>query len=186
MGPAHLGVGFAAKTIAPKAPLWSLLVASEVLDLLSFGFIALGVEKVATSQTDFSHGVQTITPGSTPWSHGLVMSIVWSLLFGMLAFLFTKNRRVGVVLGLVVFSHWVLDFVVHPPDLPLLFVGSSEVGLGLWTSGPGIIISMILEFVLLGGGIAIYVAWRRKEKKEFVSNEQGVRAQPAALSRSEK
>jgi hypothetical protein len=165
MGPAHFGVGFAAKTVAPKAPLWSLLVASEVLDLLSFGFIALGVEKVATSQTDFSHGVQTITPGSVPWSHGLVMSIVWSLLLGTIAYLISKNKRTSIVLGLVVFSHWVLDFIVHPPDLPLLFAGSPEMGLGLWTSGPGLIASIVLEFALLGGGIAIYIAWRRKEKQ---------------------
>jgi membrane-bound metal-dependent hydrolase YbcI (DUF457 family) len=165
MGPAHFGVGFAAKAVAPKAPLWSLLVASEVLDLLSFGFIALGIEKVATSQTDFNHGIQTITPGSIPWSHGLVMSIVWSLIVAGIAYLISKNRRTSIVLGLVVFSHWVLDFIVHPPDLPLLFEGSPVVGLGLWTSGSGLIASVILEFVLLGGGVAIYIAWRRKEKQ---------------------
>jgi hypothetical protein len=161
--PGHLGIGFAAKKFAPNAPLWTLLIASEALDLLSAVFIATGVEKMASTQMDFNQGIQTITPGSVPWSHGLFMSIVWSLFFGAIAFLITNNQRTGFVLGLVVFSHWVLDFIVHLPDLPLLFVGSPEVGLGLWSSGLGLIVSLILELVLLSGGVAIYVHWRRKE-----------------------
>jgi len=161
--PGHLAVGFAAKKFAPEAPLWSLLVASEALDLLSFVFLTLGIEKTATQQIDINNGVQILTSGSIPWSHGLFMSVVWSLLFGLLAFAFTKNRRASILIGLVVFSHWVLDFIVHPPDLPILFHNSPELGLGLWTSGPGLIISIILEFALLVGGIAIYVTWRRRE-----------------------
>ena len=164
MGPGHLGVGFAAKIVAPKAPLWSLLIASELIDLLSFGFIAAGIEKVAVSQTDFKFGVQTITPGSVPWSHGLAMSIVWSLLFGVLSLIYFRDRRTSIILGLVVFSHWILDFIVHPPDLPLFLEGSPNLGLGLWTSGPGLIASIVLEFVLLGGGIAIYWIARKRNK----------------------
>jgi membrane-bound metal-dependent hydrolase YbcI (DUF457 family) len=166
MGPGHFGIGFVARPFAPKAPLWTLLVASEALDLLSFGFIAIGMEKMAFSLTDFEHGIQTITPGSIPWSHGLFMSLVWSLLFGALACLVYRDRRTGVVVGLVVFSHWILDFIVHAPDLPLLFEGSPVVGLGLWTSGPGLLLSGILELLLLGGGVAFYLAARkRKEQK---------------------
>jgi hypothetical protein len=56
----------------------------------------------------------------------------------------------------------VLDFIVHGPDLPLLFGGSPLVGLGLWTSGPGLIISGILELGLLAGGIAVYLVTRRR------------------------
>ena len=163
MGPGHLGVAFAAKPLAPKAPLWTLLVASEALDILCFGFVAIGMEKVAVSQTDFQHGVQTITPGAIPWSHGLFMSIVWSVLFTTIAYWFFKNWRTSGMIGLVVFSHWILDFIVHPPDLPLLFRNSPELGLGLWTSGPGLILSAVLEFVLLGGGIAIYLISRRRK-----------------------
>jgi membrane-bound metal-dependent hydrolase YbcI (DUF457 family) len=164
MGPGHLGIGLAAKPAAPKAPLWVLLVASEGLDLLSFGFIAIGMEKMAVSQTDFAHGVQTITPGSIPWSHGLFMSLVWSLLFGALAYLAFRDRRTSIVIAAVVFSHWVLDLIVHPPDLPLLFEGSPVVGLGLWTSGPGLVVSLLLEIVLLAGGIAIYIRTRKRKQ----------------------
>lgn len=166
MGPGHLGIGLAAKPVAPEVPLWVLLVASEVLDLLSFGFIALGVERTSITLTDFNQGMRTITQSSIPWSHGLFMSLVWSLLFGALAYLIYRDRRTSAVLGLVVFSHWVLDFIVHPPHLPLLFDGSPQVGLGLWTSGPGLILSVVLEFVLLAGGLAIYLAARKRNRKQ--------------------
>jgi hypothetical protein len=54
-----------------------------------------------------------------------------------------------------------LDFVVHPPELPLLFSNPSTVGLGLWSSGLGFIVSVILEITLLGSGVTIYLATRR-------------------------
>ena len=166
MGPGHFGVAFAAKPLAPKAPLWTLLVASEALDLLCFGFITLSVEKMAVSQIDFQNGIQTITPGSVPWSHGLFMSIVWSVLFAAIAYLVFRDWKSSGMIGLVTFSHWILDFIVHPPDLPILFRNSPELGLGLWTSGPELILSLILELVLLIGGIAIYLAARKKKETQ--------------------
>jgi hypothetical protein len=166
MGPiGHFGIAFAVKPLAPKAPLWSLLVASEALDLLSAGTIALGLDKRAVSRVDFVNGVQTLVPGSVPYSHGLFMALVWSLLAGGIASLALRDRKAGGLIGLVVFSHWILDFIVHEPDLPILFDASHALGLGLWTSGPGFIVSMILEFILLGGGVMIYIAYRRKESQ---------------------
>ncbi|MBN1259333.1 MAG: hypothetical protein JXB35_01515 [Anaerolineae bacterium] len=163
MGPGHLGIAFAAKTAAPKAPLWSLLVASETLDLLSFGFFAVGLEKPGVSKTDRAHGVQVITPGKIPWSHGLFMSVIWSIAAAALARWVYKDQRASAAIGLTVFSHWLLDAIVHPPDLPLLFDDSPKIGLGLWSSGPGLIISGILEFILLGGGIALYATSRKRK-----------------------
>jgi len=158
----HFGVGFAAKQLAPKAPLWSLLVASQVLDLLSFGFAAVGLETFGMSQTDLQHGVQVEVLGSVPWSHGLLMSVVWSLVVGGIAYFISRNWRTSGVLGLVVFSHWVLDWIVHPADLPLALCGSPKVGLGLWCSGPGLIASIVLELALFVGGIVVYVVYRRR------------------------
>ena len=103
-----------------------------------------------------------MTPASVPWSHGLLMSIVWSVLAGAIAYLFYRDRRTGIVVGLLVFSHWVLDLIVHLPDLPLLLDGSPLVGFGLWGSGPGLVISGILELVLLAGGVAIYLVTRKR------------------------
>jgi hypothetical protein len=162
MGPGHFAIAFAAKPVAPKTPLWALLVASDALDLLCFGFAAAGIENFGVSTSDIAQGVRILTPASIPWSHGLFMSLVWSVVAAVIAYLIYRDRRTSSVVGLVVFSHWVLDFIVHPGELPLLFNGSPMVGLGLWTSGPGLIISIILEFALLAGGIALYLFARKR------------------------
>jgi uncharacterized membrane protein len=163
MGPiGHVAIGFAAKPAAPRAPLLVLVLASEALDFLSFAFVAIGIENTGLSRTDLYQGVQLLVPASIPWSHGLFMSIVWSALAAVASRLLFRNRRTAAVVGLVVFSHWVLDFIVHAHDLPLLFGDSPRVGLCLWCSGRGLIVSGVLEIVLLLGGIAIYRAWRGK------------------------
>jgi hypothetical protein len=147
-GIAHLGVGLAAKQFAPKAQLGVLLVASEVIDLLWGVFALTGVENMKYS----------------PWSHGLFMSVIWSLLAGLLAARFYRDNRTGVVIGLVVFSHWVIDFITHPmfggpPDLFLLFAGSPKVGLGLYSSiAPGLVVALEIGLVLVG--LIIYLRGR--------------------------
>ena len=160
--PGHLGLGLAAKPVAPLAPLWVLLLATEVPDLLFFGFEAAGFEHQSVTHTDLNQGVQMLSPGVMPWSHGLHMTLTWSLLVAVMASLLFRNRRTGITLGLLVFSHWILDFVVHPPELPLLFSDSPLVGLGLWGSGPGLMFSGILELSLLAGGIVIYLVNRKR------------------------
>jgi hypothetical protein len=152
----------AAKPVAPKVPLWALLAATEVPDLLFFVFQLVGIESSGVSVTDLSRGVEIMSLGILPWSHGLFMCVVWSVVAAALALFFYRDRRTSIVMGALVFSHWVLDFIVHIPDLPLLFEGSPVVGLGLWGSGPGLIISGILEIGLLAGGIAIYWVTRKR------------------------
>jgi hypothetical protein len=168
--PGHFAIGFAAKPVAPKVPLWVLLAATEVPDLLFAIFQAIGVESTAVSTTSLSQGIEIISPGTVTWSHGLFMCVVWSLAAGALAFFFYRDRRASVVLGALVFSHWVLDFIVHVPDLPLLFEGSPLVGLGLWGSGPGLVISGLLEIGLLAGGVAIY--WRTRKQTAAQAREE--------------
>jgi membrane-bound metal-dependent hydrolase YbcI (DUF457 family) len=163
MGPAHLAAGLVTKSASVKAPLWLLLLASEFIDLLCFAFIAIGIESAGVNRVDLQQGLVVVTPGSIPWSHGLFMALVWSLLTAAIAYLFLRERRASGIVGLVVFSHWLLDFIVHPRDLPLLFSGSPTVGLGLWTSGPGLIASILLEVVLLAGGIAFYLIARKRK-----------------------
>ncbi len=163
MGPAHLGVAFAVKPLTPKVSLWTLLAASETLDLLAFFFMALGIERDAVTQTRLEHGVTIQTPAFVPWSHGLPMSIIWSLVAGFIAYLFYRDRKVSVMVSLVVFSHWILDVLVHP-GLPLFFDNTRTVGLGLWMSRPGLIASLVLEIGLLVSGILVYVIWRRKKR----------------------
>jgi hypothetical protein len=160
--PGHFGIGLAAKPAAPKAPLWVLLLATEVPDLLFFAFQTVGIEDAGVSTTEIGQGVEILSPAFVPWSHGLLMCAVWSAVAALIAFLFYRDRRTSVVIGLLVLSHWVLDFIVHLPDLPILFNGSPLVGLGLWGSGPGLIFSGILELGLLAAGLAIYWTARKR------------------------
>ena len=87
-----------------------------------------------------------------------------SVLFGIVIFPINWDKRTSVVLGLVVFSHWILDFIVQIPDSTLLLRESPNLGLGLWSSGPGFIVSIILEFILFAGGLAFYLTWRKLDK----------------------
>ena len=147
----HIAVGFAAKRVAPKASLGVLLLSATALDTLCGVFLLTGIER--TDPSGVSH---------IPWSHGLLMAVIWSLVGLGLAYLVSRDRRTSVVIGLLVFSHWVLDFISHPmgmgrelpPDLPLLFGGSAKVGLGLYNSIPAAIVT---DFGLLIGGIIIYL-----------------------------
>ena len=155
----HFSVGLAAKRVAPKAPLAVLLFATEVLDVLFFVFLFAGIE----------HNSETIELNYIPWSHGLVMAIVWSILAGIIAFLISRNRRTSIVIALVVFSHWVLDFIAHDPDLPLWFDNSPLVGLGLeWHHTPtGLDLhyaqGLVVEFGLFMVGFIIY--WRARKQQ---------------------
>jgi hypothetical protein len=155
----HIAVGLAAKPVAPNAPLGALLLSATAIDTLAGVFAITGIETMDASGNS-----------SFPWSHGLFMAVVWAIVGFALAFLFSRDRRVSVVIGLVVFSHWVLDFISHPmglgrdlpPDLPLLFEGSPKVGLGLYNSVPA---ALITEFGLFIAGIAIYLSTTRAKDR---------------------
>ncbi len=163
-GLGHFAMGFAARPLAPKVPLPILLAAGGVNDALYFLFTATGMEKPAVFTVDLSQGVRYLAAGSLPWSHGLLMSLVWSILAGALAYWFYRDRRSAGVVGMVVLSHWALDFLMHA-NLPLWFDGSPQVGLGLENTGPGFIFMTLLDLALLAGGIATYQLARKHASK---------------------
>lgn len=160
-GIGHLAAGIAAKPAVSSIPLWALLVAGELNELLYFIFSATGLEPRAAFTMDFTQGVRYLTAGSNPWSHGLFMSVVWALVAAGIAFLYFRRWREAATIGLVVFSHWVLDFLMHA-NLPLFFAGSPLVGLGLENSGPGFIFMTVLDLVLVTAAVAVYWSARRR------------------------
>ncbi len=153
---AHASIGLLAKPYAPKATLLALLVATQVPDLLCFGFFAAGIEYGAVTELDLTQGLKYLSAPFIPWSHGFSMCVVWSILAAAIAFLFCRDRRVSVIIGLMVFSHWLLDFTVYL-NIPVWFDNSQLTGLGLITSGPGLILGIVIEIGLIGGGIASYL-----------------------------
>jgi hypothetical protein len=147
----HVAVGLAAKPMAPKASLGALLLSATAIDTLAGAFALTGIE-----------GVDASGASSIGWSHGLFMAVVWAIAGLAAAYLLTRDRRTAIVVGSVVFSHWVLDFISHPmgmghdlpPDLPLLFEGSPKVGLGLYNS---VAAALITDLGLFVAGIAVYL-----------------------------
>lgn len=159
-GIGHLAAGFAGKAAAPKLPLWVILIASEINEILYFLFTAIGIEKQAIFSMDIIQGIQYITTAPNPWSHGLLMSVIWSLLAALICFVCYRDFKSSTVIGLVTFSHWILDFLMHS-NLSLTFDGSPQVGIGLENSGPGFIFITILDICMLTGGIFIYLAYKK-------------------------
>lgn len=153
---AHLSVAMAASKLAgPAAPWWVLGAATQVPDLLFFGFEAAGWEKKAETKLDFKHGLRYLTQPVHYLSHGLLMTLVWSVLAGAVVYLFYQDLRTSIIVGTMVMSHWILDAIVYP-NLSLAFENSPKVGLGLITSRPGLIAGIILEVVLIAGGFGIF------------------------------
>jgi hypothetical protein len=149
----HFAVGFAAKRAAPRASLTALLVGSLFLDVLWPIFLWLGLERVRIAPGDTA-----FTPlafESYPLSHSLVMSIVWAVVWGGVYFAGTRYRRGALWVGIAVFSHWVLDFATHRPDLPLFPWGGSKVGLGLWNSVGA---TAATEIAMLVIGLGLYLS----------------------------
>lgn len=93
-----------------------------------------------------------------PLSHSLLAVIGWSLLFGGLYFLFTRNQRGAFVVGLLVLSHWVLDWLVHVPDLPIAAFTEYKAGLGLWNYP---IPELLLELGLFAAGVYLFLQNRQ-------------------------
>ena len=105
MGPiGHCAIGMAAKPLASKVPVGVLLIATLLLDILATVFMFMGIE-----------GGEKV---GNPWSHGLLMSLIWSIIVALLAGAAFRSFRSGAVVGMAVFSHWILDLISHPIPFP--------------------------------------------------------------------
>jgi hypothetical protein len=147
----HYGLAFAAKRIAPRTSLGTLTFAAQWLDELWPLLLLTGVEYVRIApglmpgcQLDFV---------SYPVSHSLMAAVGWGLLIGAVYALARRAPQAAWIVGGLVVSHWLLDVMVHRPDLPVL-PGGPYVGLGAWRSLP---LTFLLEGVFYGGGLLVYV-----------------------------
>ncbi len=148
----HFALGLGAKKAAPTVSLGTLFLAAQLADLLWPTFVLLGLEAVAVEP-----GATAFTPLDFvryPYSHSLLALTGWAVVLGAgYRLLRRSTTSSAIVLGLLVLSHWVLDFVTHRPDLPLTAQGSERLGLGLWNSIPG---TLIVELLLFTVGVALY------------------------------
>ena len=135
----HFAVGIAAKPAAPKVSLGVLLVAPQVLDILYAIFLLIGVNQ----------------PGNpSPWDHGLVMALVWSVAACAISYPIYRDLRSSILIGFLILSHWLCDFISWDHVLPLAFGNSPTVGLGLYNSAA---VMLGVDFGLFGGALAYYL-----------------------------
>jgi len=148
----HFGVGFGAKAAAPKVSLGALFLSAQFVDLLWPTLLLLGIERVRIDPT-----ATKVTPLDFeyyPISHSLLAVLVWAALAAMSYQLIRRYRRGAFVVGVAVVSHWVLDALVHRPDLPLYPGSTYRVGLNLWSSLGA---TLVTEFLILGLGVWLYL-----------------------------
>lgn len=153
----HYSVAFAAKSERNKIPLWVLFVAVQFLDYIWATLVLLGIEKLRV--------IRGFTAGSMldsyfhPYSHGLITAIAWSAfaafiykpLCSWLGYAYAKSA--ALIVGVAVFSHWILDLIAHPRDLPI-YDNTWKVGFGLWNYRD---LEFALEIALVACGVVLYL-----------------------------
>jgi hypothetical protein len=154
----HYSIAFAARTEQNKIPLWVLFVAVQFLDYIWATLVLLGIEKLRV--------IKGFTAGSMldsyfhPYSHSLIAAVLWSGVAALCYKPLCRWRRYGytksaaLVVGVAVFSHWILDLIAHPRDLPI-YDNTAKFGFGLWNYRDP---EFALEIALLALGIVLYLA----------------------------
>lgn len=151
----HLGAGLALKRAEKSVNLGILFGAALFVDVLLGILILLGVEQV-TVPADYAakHYLTYVFP----YSHGLVASMIWSALAFLVCRIFTRSRtnknRYSAIIAVAVFSHFVLDVIVHVPDIPVLGHNSAKLGFGLWEHLP---LALLVEVLIACFGLYIYL-----------------------------
>lgn len=148
----HYGVGFGAKKFVPNVSLGTLFIAAQFLDLLWPTLLLLGIERV-----QIVPGVTRVTPllfEHYPISHSLLAVIGWGILIGGVYYYLKRSRFAALVIGFLVVSHWLLDTIVHRPDLPLYPGSNILIGFNAWSSLP---LTLVIELSLFVLGVWLYL-----------------------------
>jgi hypothetical protein len=158
----HYGVAFALKRAEPKLSLGTLFLAVQLADLLWGIFLLLGWERVRIDP-----GFTAVTPLQFleyPISHSLVGMTLWALIGAAVYYSWptrdtSRHWQAAALVGVAVLSHFLLDLVVHAPDLPVWGQDSPKLGLGLWNNPTA---TLLLELVTLAAGVAVYIGFRSR------------------------
>ena len=150
----HFGLAAAVKSRQPQTPLWALMLSTHLIEVVFVVLYLAGIESFRpVESTNGGYGNFIF---AADWSHSLVGSLAISLVAMVVTWAFW-GRVNGLVIGAVVFSHWLLDLLVHRPDLAILPGPWADmlprIGLGLW-SIPWLVFAM--ELVLVLGGAYLY------------------------------
>lgn len=151
----HFGLAAGVKSISPRTPLWAMMLGTFLLDVIFLPLSALGIESLAP--VDPEHAGYGSSLIHAYYTHSFVGAVLIALAAGLLAGK-VWGKQSGVTIGGLVFSHWLLDLIVHRPDLPILpgNLGNLPLlGLGLWTMPA---LSAALELAIVLAGSYLYFA----------------------------
>ncbi|QUL38820.1 metal-dependent hydrolase [Erythrobacter sp. JK5] len=148
----HFAPAFVAAAVSPSGPkLGGYFIAAQLVDWGFFTFAIMGIERMR------------IDPGATvmvpfdlyhmPFTHSLLGTGIWALGLALIVLIWHRNALAGLLAGLVVLSHWALDWLTHRPDLTLAG-GPERYGLGLWNLP---YIAMPLELGITLGAFVFYM-----------------------------
>lgn len=150
----HYGPSFGGKALDKdnRIPLWLLFIAVQFVDVLWGIFVLLGIEKVRIVP-----GITAASPLDLyymPYTHSLVGALGWSVFAYFACQLVPRLRgaRTGAIVAAAVFSHWILDLIVHRPDLSL-YDSVFKMGFGLWNYR---VLSFVVEMAVLFAGAVLY------------------------------
>ena len=148
----HVALGLAAKRPVPRVSLGVLILAAQFADVAWPLLVAVGAEQVAIDP-----GNTAVTPLnfiSYPYSHSLLMLVVWGVVFGGAYYAATRGDIVSfAVLDALVVSHWILDVATHAPDMPIYPGNSPKFGFGLWNSVPA---TLAIESTMFAAAVWVY------------------------------
>lgn len=159
---AHIGVGLAAKRLAPEMNAGALILASEAVEIVFMGLWALGIEHPSTAEE----------AGHSMYSHSILSGVLISLAVGLVGYLVTKSKKKTIILALLTLSHTVMDVLAspmlafYPTDAGKLLYwneNAMRVGLGLYKNP---LVAQILEYGITVLGVGIYVLTKLKLHKE--------------------
>ena len=148
----HAGAAAAAKRFLPEVNLGWLLIAALGADILLWVLALAGIERIVVP---VDPSVRRYLTFVFPYSHSLLATFLYAILAGLLAFRL-RGRAAALVFAILVFSHFVLDALVHIPDLTLAGADTLRFGTSLENTP---IEALALESVLTLAGLALY--WPR-------------------------
>jgi hypothetical protein len=152
----HIGAALAIGRSARRVNIGVFMLAALWLDVALWLFVLLGWESVVIPATFITtHQAEFVFP----FSHGLLAGLAWSVLAGVAVFvacsrLGASRLRVAALVAAAMFSHWLLDALVHAPELPLAGAGSAVIGLGLWQNMP---LALAVEALILVAGLVFFL-----------------------------
>jgi len=153
----HFALAMAAKRVAPKASLGTLVLSAQFADCLWPVLLLLGIEQVRIVP-----GITRVAPldfVSYPISHSLLTQLAGGFLLGAIYFFWRRDLRTSAAVGALLPTHWLLDYFSHRPDMPL-YPGGPKVGLGMWGSVP---LTLVVEFGLFSAGVILYLMATRSK-----------------------